>query len=435
MTALSSPSSQRLALLLAAGLLAAAVLLLLFGAPTYGAAGLVAAALLPIAVVLLGIGRLMKRLATARDTLVALQKGNFERRICDVTETGLLGDLLWAVDDFADQSDAFVREAQASLSAVTNQIYYRRVIETGMHGAFRRGAAIINAATESTSRKVEAFASATDRFESSAAGVVRGIDQASTELAQTVGVLNQVAHKTSERSVAVASSCDESSVSLQTVAAATEELTGSIGEINRQVHRSLEVARNVVTRSDAAEREVDGLVATAGHIGEVIGLIKEIAAQTNLLALNATIEAARAGEAGKGFTVVAQEVKNLASQTARASDDIITQVDAIQQAVRSVATTIHGTRDVIGEMNEATAAIASAMEEQSAATGEIARNVEQASAGASEISGNIAAVRRESGETGESAERLVASVEALKRQSSELRQEMGRFLGELRQVV
>ncbi len=435
MTALSSPSSQRLALAVAAAMLVAAIALLALQAPPLAVAAILAAALLPVGAALVGTGRLADRLRTALGTLQALTKGDFERRICDVTETGLLGEMLWSVNDFADQADSFVREAQASLAAVTNQIYYRRVIETGMHGAFRRGAGIINGATESTSSKVDAFSGATNRFESSAAKVVKELDTASTELGRTVVALNDVASKTKERSVAVATSSEEASVSLQTVAAATEELTASIGEINRQVHRSVEVARNMVERSDTAEREVDGLVATAGHIGEVIKLIKEIAAQTNLLALNATIEAARAGEAGKGFTVVASEVKNLANQTAGASDDIITQVAAIQNAVQSVAATIHGTRDIIGQMNEATAAIAAAMEQQSSATAEIARNVEQASAGANDVAGNITAVRQETGETGLAAAELVKSVDALKRQAAELSHEMDRFLGELRQVV
>ena len=435
MTGLSSPSSQRLALAVAVGLVLTAITLLALQAPPWVIAATLAAALLPLGAAVIGVGRLAGRMRTALATMKGLAKGDFERRICDVTETGLVGETLWAVNDFADQADSFVREAQASLSAVTNQIYYRRVIETGMHGAFRRGAAIINAATESTSRRVAAFAGATDRFEASAASVVTGMDSASTELGRTATALDGVAAKTSERSIAVAAACDEATVSLQTVASASEELTASIGEINRQVHRSVEVARDVVTRSDSAEREVDGLVATADRIGEVINLIKEIAARTNLLALNATIEAARAGEAGKGFAVVASEVKSLANQTAGASDDVIAQVTAIQTAVRSVAATIHGTRDIIGQMNEATAAIAAAMEQQSAATAEIARNVEQASAGAGEVAANIAAVRQETGETGNAAGELVRSVAALKRQSGALSQELSHFLGELRQVV
>ncbi|HWA49577.1 MAG TPA: methyl-accepting chemotaxis protein [Dongiaceae bacterium] len=435
MTALSSPSSQITAQGAAIGAIAAATIALALGASPFVTGVLLLGAVALLAAAMWGTRCLSARLRAAYDTLLQLQRGNFESRLNDVTERGLLGELLWSVNDFADRSDSFVREAQASLTAVTNGLYYRRVLETGLHGAFRAGAAVINTATIAMERKIQEFGGATARFESTAAEVVRSLDSASEDLRQTALSLNQVATATNERSVAVAAASEQTSGSLRTVVSSTDELSASIGEINRQVHRSAEVAQNVANQTEKASQEVDGLVAAASKIGEVIALIKEIAAQTNLLALNATIEAARAGESGKGFAVVASEVKSLARQTANASDDIIAQVNAIQASVTSVASMMHETRDVIVQMNQATTTIASAMEQQSAATMEIAKNVDQAATGATDVTGNIGEVRRATDETESSARNLVGSVESLKRQSGTLARELSGFLAELRQVV
>ena len=434
MIALSSPSRQIACQGLALAGLAGAAGTVALGMPV-AAGALLAASALPIAAATIGARRLTSRLRTAQDALEDLQRGNFERRLNDVTETGLVGELLWGINDFADRADSFVREAQASLQAVTNGLYYRRVIETGMLGAFRHGAGIINGATSAMDHKVHEFEGATSRFEATAAGVVKDLDLASEQLRETAVALNDVATATNERSVTVAAASEQASASLRSVVSSTGELSTSISEINRQIHRSAEVARNVAGQTEKASAEVDGLVFAADKIGQVIILIKDIAAQTNLLALNATIEAARAGEAGKGFAVVASEVKNLARQTANATDDIITQVNAIQSSVSTVAGMMHETRGVIQEMNEATTVIAAAMEQQSAATAEIAKNVDQAATGANDVAGTIEEVRRATDDTESSARSLVGSVESLKRQSSTLARELGGFLGELRQVV
>jgi methyl-accepting chemotaxis protein len=434
MIALSSPSRQLLCQAAALLAVAASGLALVLGAPIAGLACLALAAL-AIAAAMAGARRLTRRLGAAQAAMVQLQRGNFECRLNDVTETGLVGELLWSVNDFADRADSFVREAQASLQAVTNGLYYRRVIETGMLGAFRNGANIINTATASMDRKVQDFEGATQRFEAMAADVVKDLDAASDQLRDTAVALNSVTASTSERSVAVAAASAQTSASLRSVVSSTGELSESIGKINTQVHRSAEVARNVAAETAKASEEVDALVSSADKIGQVIILIKDIASQTNLLALNATIEAARAGEAGKGFAVVAGEVKNLARQTANATDDIIAQVNAIQTSVSTVAGMMRNTRGVIEDMNEATTVIADAMEQQSSATAEIARNVDQAASGATEVATNISDVRKATDDTEQSARSLVVSVESLKRQSGTLARELGGFLGELRQVI
>jgi methyl-accepting chemotaxis protein len=432
---LSSPSSRIVALAAIGGAVAASLLLAWLGASPFAVTALLLPALAGIGILISSNLRLSRRLKLAADTLKALQHGDFERRICDVTETGQIGDLLWSINDFADGVDSFVREAQASLAAVTNGLYYRRVLEVGMHGTFRRGATTINTATTTTERKVAAFGGATSRFERAAADAISKVGSASETLQQTALTLNKVAGTTNQRSASVAAASEQASASLRSVVCATEELRSSSGEINQQVRRSAEVSGTLLQHTTVANREVDGLVAAAGKIGEVVNLIKDIASQTNLLALNATIEAARAGEVGKGFAVVASEVKNLATQTGRATDDIIAQVDAIQASVQAVAKSIRDSGDVIREMNESAATIAASMEQQSAATAQIAQNVEQASAGSNEVAHNIVEVRQAAAETEDSARTLVGSVDSLRQQSDSLTSELGRFLGELKQVI
>jgi methyl-accepting chemotaxis protein len=376
-----------------------------------------------------------QQIAQATTTLKRLQAGDFEARLTHVRACAQLGELMWAVNDFADRTDAYVRESRASLDAVTQRIYYRHVIETGMHGAFKQAAATINNATSAMEQKVREFSSTTDRFESMAASVVERVHAAAERLKGTVGQLNNATTQTNQRAAAVATASAQATASLQSVAAATEELTSSIGEINRQARHSVEIVKTATTSTDSGHQEVEGLVTSADKIGEVVRLIREIAEQTNLLALNATIEAARAGEAGKGFAVVAGEVKSLANQTAGATDDITGQVGAIQTAVDNVATAIRTVKEIMGSINEASAAIASSLTEQSSATDEIARNVEQASAGATEVARNVAEVRQAMGEIDQSTQDLMEATRDLETQSNHLGAELGSFLGELKKVV
>lgn len=393
--------------------------------------GAIVAGLIGIFVVL-GVARECERMT---GILIELQRGNFEARLVHVAGRGALGELGWAVNDFADRADAFAREASASLEAVTQHRYYRRLIETGMLGTYRRAAQTINAATSEMGQKINGFGAALQHFEQSANAVVGKLSGTSVELTGMAKALNGAASSTNDRTEIAAAATERASASLQAVAAATEELTASIGEINRQIHRSVEVAHAAVRETESAYGQVDGLVSAAAKIGEVVSLIREIAERTNLLALNATIESARAGEAGKGFAVVASEVKNLANQTAQATDDIIDQVKSIQTVVGSVASAIKNARDVINQVDETAAAIAAAMEEQSAATGEIARNVEQASEGSGDVHRSVADVRAVTQETEQAATQLLGSTTDMASQSRLFAEELSGFLGALRKVI
>ncbi|TCS64977.1 methyl-accepting chemotaxis protein [Varunaivibrio sulfuroxidans] len=272
-----------------------------------------------------------------------------------------------------------------------------------------------------------------ESFQSSVGHVVEAVSSAATELQASAKSMSATAEQTSSRSGAVTSAAEEASSNVQTVASAAEELSSSISEISRQVSQSTQIAGTAVAEVDGTNAKIQGLAEAANKIGEVVALITDIADQTNLLALNATIEAARAGEAGKGFAVVASEVKNLANQTAKATEEIGAQIGGIQGATREAVEAMGSIGKVIGEMNEIASAIAAAVEEQGAATQEIARNVEQASDGTSRVSTNIMEVTQAATETGQSSAEILSAATELSRQSESLRGEVQRFIVQIRE--
>ncbi|MBK1667885.1 hypothetical protein CKO28_07535 [Rhodovibrio sodomensis] len=284
-------------------------------------------------------------------------------------------------------------------------------------------------AAETRKRELDELAS---KFERQVGQIVKSISATITELDTTSQSMSAIAEETSTQATTVSAAAEQSANNVQTVASATEQLTASIEEINGQVTQSTQLASKAVQNADGAASKVKALAEAADNIGNVVELIQDVAEQTNLLALNATIEAARAGEAGKGFAVVAQEVKNLATQTAKATEEISSRIATVQKETGAAVSAIEEIAGQIRTMNETGTAIASAVEEQGAATREIARNVQEASRGTSEVTSNISGVTQASQATGAAATQMVQAVGELNQQANRLDSAAGDFVQEVR---
>ncbi len=285
------------------------------------------------------------------------------------------------------------------------------------------------AAREARAAKIEKL---TQAFDVGVRSVVANLSGSAEALQKSAASMTQTAQSTSQQATAVAAASEQASTNVQTVASSAEELSASIQEISRRVAESATISKSAVDQADRTTETVQGLVSVATKIGDVTKLINDIASQTNLLALNATIEAARAGEAGKGFAVVAAEVKGLATQTSRATDEISEQISAIQKASADTVKAIGDISGTIKTINEIAAAIAAAVEEQGAATQEIARNVQQASAGTSEVSSNIAGVTQAAADTGTAAGQVRDGSAAISGEAATLKREVDGFLDGVR---
>ncbi|MEW5727789.1 MAG: nitrate- and nitrite sensing domain-containing protein [Pseudomonadota bacterium] len=285
---------------------------------------------------------------------------------------------------------------------------------------------------EARRRRSQTIERLTADFERKASSVVAQFAAGATQLRTTADGMTTAATETARLAMATAAAAEQASTNVQTVAAAADQLSGSIGEIGRQVGHSGTISRSAMAEAGRAETVIGDLASSVQKIGEVVTLINDIASQTNLLALNATIEAARAGDAGKGFAVVAHEVKGLATQTARATDEIAQQIGTVQTQTGRAVDAIQTIVRVIDELGGIAAAIAAAIEQQGAATGEIARNVDQAAAGTVEVSANIGGVQKAATAAGELAGQVQAASEAMNRQSDHLAEVIRHFLGDVK---
>ncbi len=358
----------------------------------------------------------------------ATAKGDLEPRLIGIREGGELGEISNAINTMIDATDAFVREAGAAMDHARQGKFYRRVLERGMHGSFRRAATIINAANSAMQEKLVDNRKLAIGFQDEVSAVVKAVADSAVSMRSSAESMVKLAEDTQQRSMAVSAASEEATTNVQTVASAAEELSASIREISARVGEAAAIATRAAGEAKSVDATVTSLAAATARIGEFATLIRKIAEQTNLLALNATIEAARAGDAGKGFAVVASEVKSLANQTAKATEDISAQIDAITRSTNDAVSAIRGIADTVTQVNQATTAIAGAVEEQNAATQEIARSVAEASSGTSMVTTNITAVSQSTEGVRESAQSVLGAAEGLDKQADDMRNAVASFL-------
>jgi methyl-accepting chemotaxis protein len=349
-----------------------------------------------------GISRPMTAMCRAMRELAG---GNFDVVLPGLGRKDELGEMAGAVEEFKVQAIAKAERDAAAQDAQNK--------------------------ASSAARRTELIRFADD-FEAAVGSIVSNVSASAVQLEAAAGTLTRTAETTQSLSSQVAGASEEASHSMQSVASATEELSASVDEIGRRVRESNRIAESAVVQAQQTDGRIGKLSRAAQEIGDVVKLITAIAEQTNLLALNATIEAARAGEAGRGFAVVAAEVKSLASQTAKATDEISSHITGMQGATQESVAAIKEIGGTIGQISGIASTIASAVEQQSQATQEIARSVQNVAQGTHEVAGNITQVNRGATETGAASGDVLSSARTLSMESARLRQELDRFMANIR---
>ncbi|WP_262693540.1 methyl-accepting chemotaxis protein [Kordiimonas aquimaris] len=376
--------------------------------------------------------------AAINSVALAIKAGDLEARIVDWDQYADQSSTLSNVNHMLDLTDAFIREATASLDAASEGEFYRKFLVEGMAGTFGRGAEVINRATgrmeQMVAEQVEQRTKVSGKFEQSVMEVIATLTTAVEQVKTTAMSLMTDASENQSLAATVAAAAEQATSNVQTVASAAEELSASVEEISRQVNTSAAKSTEASGKANDASTTIEALKNASDTIGRVVSLINDIAEQTNLLALNATIEAARAGDAGRGFAVVASEVKSLAQQTANATGEIGSQVSSIQNNTGTTVEVVSGIGTTIAELNEIAAAIAAATEEQSAATSEISRNIQQASEGTQQVAGNIKSVHVTADKTMNSAKELDGAATELARTVMMLKEQSESFLEEIRDI-
>lgn len=436
MTSLSSLSKARI--LTVAGIVAAVASMLYHWSQGYFKPDTLVQPVILLAAIFY-MHKLTSNLRRATATCKALATGDYSSRITNIDEGGDVGTLLWSINEMTDYADAYIRESMAAMQYVSRNQYFRRIKEEGLKGSLLNAARIINKATQSVAEKMDGFTKIANDFD-------RSLKDVMTEINGSVSSLSSSAHAMEDTVTTARAGVNDAiaksgvtSQSVQSISAAAEEMSTAIAEITTQVTRTSKLVESTVEGAKSAQQRMEQLVETSRKVSEVVGLINDIAEQTNLLALNATIEAARAGEAGKGFAVVASEVKQLASQTSKATDEVNKQIGSIQKAIDQAAGEFSSISGRIAEINESSTIVAAAIEEQSAAAREIASNAERASSGTISMADNVQGVGQDVDRVNGASNDVKIVTESLANHSTrsigDLLVKMDVFMQELRKIA
>ncbi len=390
--------------------------------------------LLLVAVFFVVRNALRSRLLPMINALRAWEGATMEARITNIRTSGLTGDLSWALNDFGDRMEAFMRDLTASLTAMSAGQSSRRMDLRGLSPEMRRSADLVNTALDAMARSGQSAnedKEATQKFEQDVRELVTRLAEVGAQMRNRAERVAALAEDSAGKATGVSEGASQASHNVETVAAAAEQLSASISEVSRQVADASGVVETAAAKGSGAVQQVEELGQASRNISGMVEVINDIAAQTNLLALNASIEAARAGEAGRGFAVVAGEVKDLAEQTSKATDEIAGLISSIQKesdeavaAIKEIAQIIEDFKGTFEQINLAT-------DEQNAAASEISNSVQAASQSVSEVLGNIEGVAAAAADTGNASSEMLSAADEVVSATDDINSEVDQFLGGL----
>ncbi len=364
----------------------------------------------------------------ANKTVSSAANGDLNARITHIKGIGPIGELYHNINDLLDKVESFAREASAALEFAAHGKYYRKIILTGMVGNLKTYSEIVNDGLEAMDNKTKDFSSEAGDMGEKILNMVNILSSTAAELEASAGEMSTTAEETSVQANTVSEAAGTASSNVSSVAAATEEFSASIGEVGEQVKRSADIAKSAVESAGETEHILETLAKASSEIGDVVELINDIAEQTNLLALNATIEAARAGEAGKGFAVVASEVKNLASQTAQATESIVKQINEMQKATDASVMAMQDIGNTIRNIDETAASISETVIEQNNVVNEITENVNVAVDGVNIVAETINDVAEGAKASSSSICQIQSAASDLSQNAAIIKEDVSRFI-------